>query len=184
MSFENFLSKTVTLICAIYLFSTTMATFTRYTKPVPEGAAICETYEQLVALTRQYPNTMVSDENGGYYMKDVASGKAHAVAADSLVSELDRRLADADAQLAERKEAPAPDNEEDLKAWVTGDPHSHSCTREDASDRADNRDRAAKPQVRQDVHPNRCSHPRCFFSAHCLTFTDCHVCLSSRHHCI
>lgn len=184
MAFENLPSKKITLICAIYLFSTAMSTFTRYTKPIPQGVIVCDTYEQLSAVAKDHPDTGLWEGDGGYYIRDGGEkGKILAVASDALIPELDSRTADLGAHLAKHPEERAPEDPEELKAWIAADP-GH-CTKVDApsadcdrNTKANNND---KSQVRHDAHPNRCSHPRCFNSAICLTYTDCHVCLRNRH---
>ncbi|RAL02317.1 uncharacterized protein BO80DRAFT_463544 [Aspergillus ibericus CBS 121593] len=127
---------------------------TRYTAPIPEGAKVVETREQLNQAARQNPQTVLYDQDGGYMLKD-EDGTVVAVAADSLCPELDQAVAEVEAKQAQEK-----------LAGTTGDPGE---TKRDVND-----DLGAN-------RPLRCSHPRCFNSAICLTYTDCHVCLRHNH---
>ncbi|PYH95803.1 hypothetical protein BO71DRAFT_397763 [Aspergillus ellipticus CBS 707.79] len=74
----------------------------RYTAPLPAGAKVVETREQLNEAVRENPQTVLYDQDGGYMLKD-ESGKVVAIAADSLCPELDRAFAEVDAKEAEKK---------------------------------------------------------------------------------
>ncbi|OOF92430.1 hypothetical protein ASPCADRAFT_210290 [Aspergillus carbonarius ITEM 5010] len=79
---------------------------TRYTAPIPEGAKVVETREQLNQAARENPQTVLYDQDGGYMLKD-EDGTVVAVAADSLCPELDQAVAEVEAKQAEMKLAGA-----------------------------------------------------------------------------
>ncbi|PWY70494.1 hypothetical protein BO70DRAFT_365435 [Aspergillus heteromorphus CBS 117.55] len=136
----------------------------RYTAPVPAAATVVETREQLNEVVRKNAHTVLHDQDGGYMLKD-ESGAVVAVAADSLCPELDRAFAEVEAKEAEMKLA-GDSTEKAEEGEEQGDVHRRDLEKVQDADR-----------------PLRCSHPRCFNSALCLSYTDCHVC-TRYNHCI
>lgn len=147
------------LLVLILVSSSSAMSLTRYTAPIPQGAKVVETREQLNQVVRENPETVLYDQDGGYMLKD-ESGTVVAIAADSLCPELDQAVAEVEALQAETK-----------LAGNAGDQGDTNTNKRDVND------------VQDTNRPLRCSHPRCFNSAICLTYTDCHVCLR-QHHCI
>ncbi|KAI2997388.1 hypothetical protein CBS147346_8782 [Aspergillus niger] len=82
--------------------SSSAMSLTRYTAPIPQGAKVVETREQLNQVVRENPETVLYDQDGGYMLKD-ESGTVVAIAADSLCPELDQALAEVEALQAETK---------------------------------------------------------------------------------
>ncbi|KAF7594545.1 hypothetical protein BBP40_008992 [Aspergillus hancockii] len=66
----------------------------------PSGLIVCETREQLNQVASDHPETVLHDEDGGYYLKDM-NGARVAVAADSLCPDLNTSFADVDATIAQ-----------------------------------------------------------------------------------
>ncbi|KAE8420467.1 hypothetical protein BDV36DRAFT_249354 [Aspergillus pseudocaelatus] len=101
MALKSMLGRFTFLFLLTWTSSAAMS-FTRYSKPVPEGLIVCETREQMNQAVRDHPETVLHDEGGGYYLKDM-NGIPVAVAADSLCSELDNSFAEADAMIAQNQ---------------------------------------------------------------------------------
>ncbi|RAK81686.1 uncharacterized protein BO72DRAFT_444231 [Aspergillus fijiensis CBS 313.89] len=76
---------------------------TRYSKPVPSGAIVAETREQLNQITFENQYTLLHEEDGGYMLKQTEDGTVVAVAGDALCAELDKVFADLDAREAAEK---------------------------------------------------------------------------------
>ncbi|KAI2882087.1 hypothetical protein CBS76997_7063 [Aspergillus niger] len=95
-SFMSQASKASILLCSSAM------SLTRYTAPIPQGAKVVETREQLNQVVRENPETVLYDQDGGYMLKD-ESGTVVAIAADSLCPELDQALAEVEALQAETK---------------------------------------------------------------------------------
>ncbi|KOC17009.1 hypothetical protein AFLA70_282g001201 [Aspergillus flavus AF70] len=101
MTLKSILGRFALLFLLACTSSAAMS-FTRYSKPVPEGLVVCETREQMNQAARDHPETVLHDEDGGYYLKDM-NGIPVAVAADSLCPELDKSFAEADTMIAQNQ---------------------------------------------------------------------------------
>ncbi|KAJ5173692.1 uncharacterized protein N7500_001623 [Penicillium coprophilum] len=129
---------------------------TRYHNTPPSDAIIVHDRQSLNDLVKVNPETILHAENGGYYLKDMEEAVV-AITADDLCKELDVAFASIDAgDIGEDSE---PENRESESLGGA------DTTKRSASYSHDKR--------------NKCSHPRCFNSATCLTYSNCHVCSTS-----
>ncbi|KAJ5549388.1 hypothetical protein N7513_006622 [Penicillium frequentans] len=69
---------------------------TRYITDPPAGAVVVQDRQSLNDLVRANPETILSPENGGYYLNTM-DGETLAIAGDDLCVELDAAIASADA---------------------------------------------------------------------------------------
>ncbi|CAI7613480.1 unnamed protein product [Penicillium crustosum] len=123
------------------------------------------TRQSLNDLVKVYPDTILHAENGGYYLKDM-DDEVVAITADDLCTELDAAFASIDANFV----GDGSGSEDGGSGSLGG----ADVTKWDE-------DLACYPNC---LH-NYCSHPRCFRSAVCLSYTNCHVCsTNSRKVCI
>ncbi|RAH50051.1 uncharacterized protein BO95DRAFT_438786 [Aspergillus brunneoviolaceus CBS 621.78] len=153
------------LILLLISISSAMS-LTRYSKPVPSGAIVAETREQLNQITFENQYTLLHEEDGGYMLKQTEDGTVVAVAGDALCAELDKVFADLDAREAAEK------NQEHQQGGDSSTGGSgNGETRRSAND------------IQADDRLNACAHRRCFNSVICITYRDCHIC-SSRNVCI
>lgn len=128
---------------------------TRYKIDPPAGAIVIQDRQGLNDMVRNNPETILNPENGGYYLKTM-DGETLAIAGDELCVELDAAVASVDALDADAE------HEETNTSKRGEDLDCPGCGLE-----------------------NYCRHPRCFNSALCLSYSYCHVCLtSSRKVCI
>lgn len=146
-------------------FTAMVEGLTRYHTTPPSDVVIVHDRQSLNDLVKVYPDTILHAENGGYYLKDMDE-EVVAITADDLCTELDAAFASIDA---------------DVVGDGSGSEDGGSGSLGEADVTKRNEDLACYPNC---LH-NYCSHPRCFRSAVCLSYTNCHVCsTSSRKVCI
>jgi hypothetical protein len=134
---------------------------TRYQTTPPSGATVVHDRQSLNDIVKLNPETVLHPENGGFYLKTL-DDEVVAIAGDDLCIELDAAVASLDARHAAEIEA---EGEASQSPGVTKRKENLACY----------------PHCMQ----NYCSHPRCFTAAVCLSYSHCHVCLtSSRKECI
>ncbi|PYH45876.1 uncharacterized protein BP01DRAFT_365168 [Aspergillus saccharolyticus JOP 1030-1] len=81
----------------LLIFISSAMSLTRYSKPVPQGAVVAETREQLNQITFENQYTVLYEEDGGYMLKQTEDGAVVAVAGDALCAELDKVFTNLDA---------------------------------------------------------------------------------------
>ncbi|KAJ5822617.1 hypothetical protein N7447_004957 [Penicillium robsamsonii] len=153
------------ILAIVYLLCylvTMVEGLSRYHTTPPSDVIIVHDRQSLNDLVKVNPETILHSENGGYYLKNMEE-EVVAITADDLCEELDAAFASIDAGVIGDDSGP-----EDLDSESLG---------------------GANITKRLSCYPhcvhNSCSHPRCFNSATCLTYTSCHVCsTSSRKLCI
>ena len=93
MTHINILLKTVllALVAGCHALSTT-----RYTQGIPAGAVVVGTREDLNAVVKANPSTVLNDADNGFHLVD-GNGKVVAVASDELIPELENTMREIDA---------------------------------------------------------------------------------------
>lgn len=153
----------------LFLFSFAAASaatmsVTKYTEPIPAGAIIMETWEQVKRLTTANPQSgLMGDIGEAHYLQD-DEGVILGVASDELCLEIDARISSAMRVIGARTEMGVEDD-------TVGGSNAPCFTKRE--------DNAVGP-----ISQPRCSHPRCYYSATCQTYSYCHVCLPSKSWCI
>ncbi|KAJ5353515.1 hypothetical protein N7541_006079 [Penicillium brevicompactum] len=147
------------------LFTAMVEALTRYETTPPSDATVLIDRQALNDMAKDHPYGALFPENGGYYLKDKDDGVV-GIASDELCTELDASFASAEAKYA-REEA-------EQEAAASPAPTSSATD-------------AAKKGTDLTCYPNclrnSCSHPRCFNTAICLTYSHCQVC-GARKHCL
>lgn len=128
------------------------ANTTRYNSDPPFGAIVLQDRQNLNDMIHNNPETVLNPENGGYYLKTM-DGEVLAITGDDLCVELDAALASVDALGSAEHGSNSAEHESNFME------HGSKQSRE------------MEPE-------NQCSHPHCFTSVACLSFSHCHVCLS------
>ncbi|KAJ5501226.1 hypothetical protein N7453_006043 [Penicillium expansum] len=152
------------LVYFICFFTAMVEGLTRYHTTPPSDAIIVHDRQSLNDLVKVNPETILHAENGGYYLKNMDE-EVVAIAADDLCTELDAAFASIDADVF----GDESESKNEAYEYLGG---------ADVTKR--NEDLAYYPSWH-----DYCSHPRCFHSATCLSYTSCQVCsTSSRKVCI
>ncbi|KAJ5103629.1 hypothetical protein N7532_004158 [Penicillium argentinense] len=131
---------------------------TRYHSTRPSGVTVVHDRQALNDLVKLHPETILHTEKGGYYLKNMDEEVVAITHDDHLCIELDAAFASIDASNVG----------DDTQDGGSGSYGGANFTKR-------NEDLACYP----DCLHNYCSHPRCYNSAHCLSYTSCHVCSSS-----
>ncbi|OQE15938.1 hypothetical protein PENSTE_c026G06709 [Penicillium steckii] len=151
---QSILTSFVYFLC---FMATMVEGLTRYQNTPPSDAIVVHDRQALNDLVKLHPETILHAENGGYYLKNMDE-EVVAITHDDLCVELDAAFASIDAS----------DIGDDVQGQGSGSHGSANVTKR-------NENLACYPNC---AH-NYCSHPRCFHSATCLSYTNCHVCSSS-----
>jgi hypothetical protein len=138
-----------------YAIAASAIATTRYTIPLPEGITVADSQDQLNQLAAANPNSVLYDESGGYILRDADTGVMFAVASDDLIDEINAAVNAANAVVEARE----------LNEGVDGETNAPIGKRYDGGYTSN--------------FVNHCTHPRCFYSATCLRYSNCHICSSS-----
>lgn len=84
------------LVFAVFCTATMTESVTRYKTDPPAGAVVVQNRQGLNDIVRANPETILSPENGGYYLKNM-DGETLAIAGDELCVELDAAVASVEA---------------------------------------------------------------------------------------
>ncbi|KAJ5382214.1 hypothetical protein N7517_000125 [Penicillium concentricum] len=129
---------------------------TRYVVPISESSIVLESRRELNQMAEQYPMSTMNARNGDWYMLN-DDGTVLAVASDYSCAELDASIEDA---MQLYGILPEVDHEvRETVATQSGEQPGAGLS-------------------------NTCSHPRCFLSSTCRTFSGCYVCESNLHICV
>jgi hypothetical protein len=162
MLWQNNLYKFVLFSFAVASAAT--MSVTKYTEPIPAGAIIMETWEQVKSLTTANPQSgLMGDIGEAHYLQD-DEGVILGVASDELCLEIDARISSAMRAIEARTEMGDEDG-------TVGGSDAPGFTKSE--------DNAVGP-----ISQPRCSHPRCYYSVTCQTYSYCHFCLTSKDWCI
>jgi hypothetical protein len=158
--------------CQLVLFFalSVMAT-TTYNTGIPESAIIVSSWETFYKEAGHYPNSAMEDKYGGYVIE--VDGKIVVATDDAMTENIRSHLADIEARDEEASsDGTAGTGQTKDQGQLRTIESKASCRRSYGADNS-NRPRALDNSVPFRIF---CSHPPCYFSSLCTTYSACYVC--------